>query len=417
MRSKATVVPFGILHRRKAQRVNPKTFDPAATRVAEAATPAQHLPWLDGLRGVAALWVLLHHTYILVGGSTVPLLSWGSLAVDLFMMLSGFLMVHNYLLRRAAQPWEDTGTWLAFWTKRWFRIAPLYYVLLALALVLGPWIGAQRDAIALAWPATATSPERYLDSSATNFLVHASFVFGFLPGYAYRSPLPDWSIGLEMQFYLVFPLVMLLLDRFGALRAGFAVVVACVLGKIAFPGVSAAFPMPSFLPIKLYVFLIGMWMGLSLAQRRPERYFWGGVLLALAACAIERSQESICRLLIVVLLFHLANGTRLRWAGRLAPGLESIKRVLSGAGARFLGDTSYGLYLLHLLWVIPAIAWLAAQPGFTALNVWVRWSIGLLLVCPVAYLGAWLLHLCVERPGIELGRRVTSVRRLKRRSA
>jgi peptidoglycan/LPS O-acetylase OafA/YrhL len=124
-----------------------------------------HLPWLDGLRGIAALWVLLHHTFILTGGRGMPVLSWGKLAVDLFMMLSGFLMAHHYMLRRAAKPWGAPSTWTDFWARRWFRISPLYYALLAAALVFGPLIGDQRDLVAAIWPATATAATRYNDAS------------------------------------------------------------------------------------------------------------------------------------------------------------------------------------------------------------------------------------------------------------
>jgi len=66
----------------------------------------QHLPWLDGLRGIAALWVMLSHIQILSGLRSLPVLSWGNVAVDLFMMLSGFLMAHHYVLRQDKEPWN-----------------------------------------------------------------------------------------------------------------------------------------------------------------------------------------------------------------------------------------------------------------------------------------------------------------------
>src|SRR3569832_20408 len=112
---------------------------------------AEHLPWLDGLRGFAALWVLASHVQILSGMHAVPVLSWGGLAVDLFMLLSGFLMAHHYVLRREREPWEDRSTFLIFWLRRFFRIAPLYYVLLVIALGLGPWLGEAREMIAQVW--------------------------------------------------------------------------------------------------------------------------------------------------------------------------------------------------------------------------------------------------------------------------
>lgn len=81
-------------------------------------------------------------------------MSSAGLAVDLSMMLSGFLMAHHFLLRRQREPWTDPDTWTTFWIRRLFRIAPVYYLLLVVALLAGPWIGAHLDAIAAAWPSS-----------------------------------------------------------------------------------------------------------------------------------------------------------------------------------------------------------------------------------------------------------------------
>jgi peptidoglycan/LPS O-acetylase OafA/YrhL len=80
---------------------------------------------LDGLRGIAALWVLIGHCAILTGLS-LPVLDKPDLGVDLFMMLSGFLMVFHYQLRAKEEPWSEPGTWIKFWARRYFRIAPLF---------------------------------------------------------------------------------------------------------------------------------------------------------------------------------------------------------------------------------------------------------------------------------------------------
>ena len=100
------------------------------------ANNTDHLPWLDGLRGFAALWVLVSHAQILSGMRGIPVLSWGELAVDLFMLLSGFLMAHHYVLRQEKEPWDAKATFYTFWLRRFFRIAPLYYFLLFFALLL-----------------------------------------------------------------------------------------------------------------------------------------------------------------------------------------------------------------------------------------------------------------------------------------
>ncbi|RUW43706.1 acyltransferase, partial [Mesorhizobium sp. M1A.F.Ca.ET.072.01.1.1] len=94
---------------------------------------------LDGLRALAAMWVLVGHCLLLTGWR-VPILGEPDLGVDLFIMLSGFLMVFHYQLRQDNEPWQRPETWLKFWTRRYFRIAPLFYVMLFLALALGPYL-------------------------------------------------------------------------------------------------------------------------------------------------------------------------------------------------------------------------------------------------------------------------------------
>jgi len=363
-----------------------------------------HVPWLDGLRGLAALWVFVAHVQILSGLRYIPLLSWGGLAVDLFMMLSGFLMAHHYLLRRSREPWDAPATWGRFWTRRFFRIAPLYYLMLLAALALGPWLGAQREAIAVPWPHTATAVARYADASVANLLAHLSFVFGALPEYAFRTALPDWSIGLEMQFYLAFPLLMMAVARFGAVPTSVLLVLVCAWARWQWPGFFQRFEMPAFLPLKLYVFLIGMGIAIGRAQRR----LGPALLLSLLVCAAyavgERSSEAVARLPMVLGLFYLMDDGSLPGGARLAAAVQAVRRGMSSAVARFMGDTAYGFYLVHLLVLLPVAGWLARQPGYVQMPQGLRWATCLALVAPVAYGLAWALYRVVEQPGIQLGK-------------
>ncbi|WP_352458966.1 MULTISPECIES: acyltransferase family protein [unclassified Mesorhizobium] len=75
---------------------------------------------------------------MLLTGWQIPIVGEPDLGVDLFIMLSGFLMVFHYQLRQEKEPWQRPETWLKFWTRRYFRIAPVFYVMLFLALALGP---------------------------------------------------------------------------------------------------------------------------------------------------------------------------------------------------------------------------------------------------------------------------------------
>ena len=173
------------------------------------------LGYLDGLRGVAALWVVLHHITMLAAGPA-QLRYNGRVAVELFMILSGLLMYYHFGRVPAGGAGEH---WKAFFIRRWFRIAPLYYATLALVYVIAPRMGRWREAMAGFNAEAATEPGRFfIPDLVANALAHVTFLFGFFPRYAYSTPLPDWSIGLGMQFYAFFPLLVLALSALGLVR-------------------------------------------------------------------------------------------------------------------------------------------------------------------------------------------------------
>ena len=365
---------------------------------------AGHVPWLDGLRGLAALWVLVSHAMILAGVPGIPVLSWGELAVDLFMLLSGFLMAHHYVLRREREPWTARSTFTTFWLRRFFRIAPLYYLALTAAMLLGSWIGDWRDTIALIWPVTSTSPARYDDQGWDNILLHVTFLFGALPHYAFRTPLPDWSIGLEMSFYLAFPFLMLLVMRFGALRAGLLAMTASAALLLALPDYFASFAMPSFLPMKLYLFFIGIWI----AMTRLEGDMRPALVASLAVLGVvvlaETNYLAMTRMAMVVAMFYLMNNGTLPGTAALGGVTARARLWLSSRSSKFLGDTSYGVYLLHLLLLIPVAGMLTRYPAYLVLSSFERLALCLMLVAPPVYFVAWLLFRTVETGGIQLGK-------------
>ncbi|HEY9066780.1 MAG TPA: acyltransferase [Burkholderiaceae bacterium] len=364
--------------------------------------------FLDGLRGLAALWVLIGHVLIL-SGVKVSLLSSPNYAVDLFILISGFLMTFHYGERRLQEPWQQLSTWRTFWLRRFFRIAPLYYVLLAAALIVGPWVGESRDAIAQLAPGTQTPAWRYTDRSLANIAMHASFLFGLSPAYHFRTALPDWSLGLEMQYYAVFPFLMLLIAKAGWARG---------VALLAATGVAAAllaragglhFDEPSLLALKLHIFLAGMLAAGSMAMTGRRK-----VAASLAACvlmALPLDGPPHARLLVrfgigamFVLVLH-----RESLAGAAGTLARLAARALGSRIGHVLGELSYGLYLVHLLIVIPVCGWLAANQSTWGSGA--RVAAALAVAVPVSYLLAAIGHVAVEKPGIALGRRLARGRR------
>lgn len=320
----------------------------------------------------------------------------------MFMMLSGFLMTHHYLSRKTNEPLTSPKTWILFWIRRIFRIAPLYYLILAIALTAGPAIGDFRELIGQVWPETATTPQRYTDTSLTNLLLHITFAFGVLPEYAFRTALPDWSIGLEMQFYLAFPFLMLFM-RSNPLRMGCLLIVVCTALQWLARPFFASFPMPAFLPLKLYMFIFGIWVAMSRGRNmRPALAFsifmCGWILLR------ERSLEASVRLLVVLAFFWLMDDGSLSQRETVERLLSRFRSVLSNRLAVFAGDTSYALYLVHLLILIPIAGSLVMQSWYMQLGSTARFALCTAIVTPVSYAVAKLAHKLVELPGIHLGK-------------
>jgi peptidoglycan/LPS O-acetylase OafA/YrhL len=368
--------------------------------VGERSSPLRlHIGSLDGLRGLCALWVVLGHALSMTGPNPVFLrpLEHPLLGVDIFIVLSGFLMLSHYRERQNVEPWRAPVTWLRFWIRRAFRIAPLYYAALLLVLVFRPQILA-------AWDQSRADLD-YIVLSPQTVIQHLTFVFGMLPGTYWSRPLPDWSLSLEMQFYAVFPFIALLWARAGALLTTACLVVGCLILTQLQSGYFSAFELPSALPAKLHVFLAGMLLAAWVTQpgKRSALFPVLAVLssfLPLPGAGGAPSMISRAVLIAAVaLLIHTELGTG------IAP-LRLAVRVLSGRVLRFMGVTSYGVYLVHfpLLLILNALI-TTFRPDATGLE---RLGLLSLTLLPATYALAWIGHTLVEQPGIQMGRMVLS---------
>ncbi|WP_445371855.1 acyltransferase family protein [Methylomonas sp. HW2-6] len=362
-------------------------------------------PALEGLRGTAAAWVLLSHVFLLVQ-CNVPLLGRGDIAVDLFILISGFLMTSHYVERRQQEPWEAAETWRLFWLRRFFRIAPLYYLCLAIAFLLGPFIGEARHAIAQVWPETATPLARSSDRSFLNVLLHVSFMFGLLPYFSFSTPLPDWSISLGAQYYAVFPLLFWL-----AAKTGFALALLLTCSVMAFAAHASyfeAYIMPAALPLKFLLFAAGMLVAWSRCWCL-RRFALMALAMPVIAAYLHPAHVShgalAAQCLLVVLLYWCASPV-LSAGGAFNKLKYLMPWLLSTPVCQWLGRVSYSVYLLHLLVVIPVVAYLTGLPDFVSQQPWIRACLALAAVVPATYGLSYLLYRFIELGGIRLGEAV-----------
>jgi peptidoglycan/LPS O-acetylase OafA/YrhL len=156
--------------------------------VRASAAAGRILGW-DALRGLCALAVASYHLLYWLG--LAELHTFGSYGVYLFFVLSGASLAYNYQgrLRRAG----DAGRFLA---TRWLRVAPLFLVV----CVLFASLLALRDG-------------RWVDQLPLRFALNASFAFGLQDPVVWALPVGGWSLGIEFAYYLAFPLLLPLLAR------------------------------------------------------------------------------------------------------------------------------------------------------------------------------------------------------------
>lgn len=337
------------------------------------------------MRAIAVMAVLLFH-------AGLPALEGGYVGVDLFYVLSGFLIT-GLLLREA----ERTGSidFLDFYARRLKRLAPVY--LTVLALTLGFMVCFLSPLYVARFTPDLVGAALYVAN-----VVFAGRTTGYFAEGTDPSPvLHFWSLAVEEQFYLVWPLLVFLVLRWGRRhlpraegvlhrRVGLLMAGIVVVSFILAVALTPRFPTPSFYLLHTRAWELGVGallaclprLGGSLTERART------VLLAVGSLAVVGS----------VLLYDAATPFP-SWPA-LAPVLGSAAMLVAGNGATcrlsrlllenrvmvWLGDISYSLYLWHWpVLVLPAA--LAGMPLGMGAN---------LALAALSILLAWLSHVTLE---------------------
>ena len=358
-------------------------------------------PQLDGLRGLMAVWVLVWHASALSAYFT-QFIPPGGVAVDVFMFLSGLLMTRNFAARESREPLATWDTIINFWIRRFFRIAPLYYPALAISLYVSSnysLLLLRLGAIFPApWSGSGNDPSQHA-LTAGNILSHVSFTFGLFPQFASNNLLPDWSLSLEMQFYLVLPFVLIISRRVGLTIITVASTIIMVMtsryvGLYLSPGPLGLWPQPAMLAFKTNCFLAGILLG-SYQERRDL------TTLTLFFATAFIMQNTLFKFFagISFLMSNIEPETTLGKAGVL------LKSALSNKIARFFGDISYSVYLLHML-ILYGTFWLLTQHTSFYVTLPPLQRFMILLGCAAVVLVplSYATYRIIELPGIALGR-------------
>ena len=318
---------------------------------------------LQYLRGIAALMVVAFHAAAIGarsgGYEPASMFTAGLAGVDLFFVISGFVMVASTAGRRT--------TPLAFLWKRVIRIVPLYWLLTLLVAN-----------VALLRPDLLSST----DYDGGLLLASLFFVPVQNPAVGETLPMliPGWTLNYEMAFYLVFALALLLPPR-RQVPAVIAVLVLAVSLRHLIPWspAGAFYTMPLVLEFGAGMLIAtAVGLGIPVRARLALACFVLGwiALLALAGGDLWRSLSSgLPATLIVAGAVFLERGRRL-------PDLKPL---------RWIGDASYSIYLTHVL-TLPVLAVLWEAAGLVPSGAFI-------IACLLAsVLGGLVTYHLVERP-------------------
>lgn len=335
-------------------------------------TALQYRPEIDGLRTVAVLPVILFHA-----GFSV--FSGGFVGVDVFFVISGYLITGIILRERA----EGRFSILAFYERRARRILPALFVVMAACLPLA-WIFMFPEALA-----------QFGKSMAATSLFSSNIVFwrerGYFDTAAELKPLlHTWSLAVEEQYYIVFPIAVVLLWRFGAKALFGLILFAALFSFLLSDWASTRLIAANFflMPTRAWELLAGSLVAIWLS-RRPGPTAWraelgGGVGLAL----------------IVAAIFCLDETTPFPGRAALLPVVGTVLLILCARPTTLVGRF---LALRPLVWIglISYSAYLWHQPLFAFARLGYPNDPGpplMLALAALALFLAWVTWRFVEQP-------------------
>lgn len=363
-----------------------------------------HLAYIDGLRGLAALYVTAHHAlaecidsgYNHAVTGRVPSLAvvWlynGEVAVQVFLVLSGYCL----MIPVARAGGAVRGGLAEFARRRAWRILPTYYAALAICLLLPALVPALRDAEGpLRW--RVTQPV-----TASALVSHLLMLHHLSSDWAYRVNYPMWSIPIEWWLYGLFALALVPIWR--RLGTG-SLAVGTVAGGLALSWWAG----PDYETLRLhYLALFGLGMagaainfgpgegGVSAGVARASGWLALAALIAFVVLRRIVPNDEWTPDLRLASTCGVATTALLVWAtARLQAGASSpLIRALEHPATVWLGRISYSLYLIHaptlaLFHVAVIRMGLGPIPGLAAVMI-----VGV----ATSLLAGWGLWLAVER--------------------
>ena len=297
----------------------------------------KYYPALHSLRGFAALWVVLFHSWFYSGMQPLfiaDFLTMGWVGVHLFYLLSAFLLGYIYFQLHQTHKWQLSY----FYKRRFLRIFPAYYFQLLILLLLS-YFGIM-----------------YKFPSISNLLAHFFLFFNLPPSYTLQLNGVWWTLPIEFSFYLILPLLAFILKKVGVVKflvLSFATTVAYRIAVYYAMNQNPSSGTIGQLPGVLFIFAIGLSSAylvvnkinfVSRLQSKPitilsiiafiiwsqiiinDKNYWTGSYLIFYWESVNA---------IILMLFILSI-------------YQSKSSLITNHFFVWLGKISYGIYLWHL---------------------------------------------------------------------
>jgi peptidoglycan/LPS O-acetylase OafA/YrhL len=350
-------------------------------------TPPQRYPTLDLLRVVAIVCTMLAHAPSVTERVFFlrPFRGGLWMGVDLFMLISGWLLGGQLLREASAGPMQGRR----FYLKRWMRTLPPYYFLLLLFYITG----------------SSTAGANFADIGIWQYLTHFAFLQVYLSTNVYMV---SWSLCVEEHFYLLLPLIVWAIGKKARLRNIILIVMLVEAVAIAFR--YASVPSSVAVPFATHMRAHGLFLGLLfafIAQEHPATWtrigrhtWWLGLI---------GGMSTLCVFASIPFLTHVGEPIIWEWVWCPTIGTWTLALLflpcvhkdsawsrVSFRGLQYAGELTFAVYLVHD--VIPP-SWLGAKVGVAGGLAVVRRLVTVLVA-------AVLLHHLVERPFLALRSRV-----------
>jgi peptidoglycan/LPS O-acetylase OafA/YrhL len=370
--------------------------------------------FLDALRGIAVLGVVTVHVLKFIvhttnSGILYRLSGEGARGVQLFYIVSALTL---FLSLHSSQYLGKVGETLKYSLRRFFRIAPMFYLML---IIIGFFT--------FIYPLDFFS---YVKTDILNFVSSFTFINGFFPDYINNIVPGQWSIAVEMLFYILVPILFIRIKNLeGAKKAFLYSIIFTTLIELILPIISPnlnggdlQFALFATLPIQLPTFILGFVSFFLIYNKDGKKesadkktiidtikYLFAVTLIAeiifiIVKFALLKTIDTslttpriyIESVILVCLVISLANG---------------YFSILKNKLFQFFGKISYSLYLTHFL-ILMLISRTALYIAMAKhMNIYVEYAFLFVLGTIIASVISYITYILIEKPGQELGKYVS----------